>query len=51
VQMKVQSPSNVAEKRGGGGGIVDEDVGRHRASAAVWSRSTAMQVLCSLVRR
>jgi hypothetical protein len=27
-QRKVQSPSNVAEERCGGGGVVDRDVGR-----------------------
>jgi hypothetical protein len=51
VQKKVQSPSSVAEERGGSGGIVDEDVGRRRASALAWSRLTAEQVLCSVVRR
>jgi hypothetical protein len=51
VQRKVRSPSNVTEERGGGGGVVDEDVGRRRASAPGWSRSTAVQVLCSSVRR
>jgi hypothetical protein len=33
VQEKVQSPSNVAAE-GGGGGVVDKDVGRRRASAS-----------------
>jgi hypothetical protein len=45
VQRKVQSPSNVAEKSGGG--VVDEDVGRRRASAPAWSRSAAAFLLCS----
>jgi hypothetical protein len=49
VQKKVQSPSDVAEERGGG--VVDKDVGRRRASTSAWSRSTAEQVLCSVVRR
>jgi hypothetical protein len=35
-------------KRSGGGGVVGEGVGRRRASAPAWSRSTAVQVLCSL---
>jgi hypothetical protein len=54
VQKKVQSPSNVADERGGGGGVVDRDVGHRRASASAWSRSTvaAMLVLLrSSVRR
>jgi hypothetical protein len=50
VQRKIQSPSNVTEKRGIGG-VVDEDVGRRRASAPAWSRSTVAQVLCSSDRR
>jgi hypothetical protein len=52
VQKKVQSPSNVAEERGGSGGVVDGDVGRRRASASAWSRSmvAAMLVFCSSVR-
>jgi hypothetical protein len=41
------SPGIVRE-RSGGGGVVGEGVGRRRASAPVWSRSTAGQVLCSL---
>jgi hypothetical protein len=32
VQKKIQSPCNAAGRRGGGG-VVDEDVGRRRASA------------------
>jgi hypothetical protein len=53
VQKKVQSPSNVAEERCGGGGVVDRDVGRRRASASAGSRSTAaaMLFLYSSVRR
>jgi hypothetical protein len=52
-QKRVQSPNNVAEERGGSGGVVDRDVGCRRASASAWSRSTAaaMLVLCSSVRR
>jgi hypothetical protein len=50
VQRKIRSPSNVTKKRGGGG-VIDEDVGRHRASAQAWSKSTAVQVLYSSVRR
>jgi hypothetical protein len=51
VQKKFRSPSNVAEERGGG--VDDKDVGRRRASVSVsvWSRLTAEQVLCSVVRR
>jgi hypothetical protein len=41
------SPGTVREKSGGGG-IVGEGVGRRRASAPAWSKSTAVQVLCSL---
>jgi hypothetical protein len=53
VQKKVQSPSNVAEERCGGGGVVDRGVGRRRASASAGSRSTvvAMLFLCSSVQR
>jgi hypothetical protein len=53
VQEKVQSPSNVVKERCGGGGVVDRDVGRRRASASAGSRSTAaaMLFLCSSVRR
>jgi hypothetical protein len=40
VQKKFRSPSNVAEEIGGGG-VVDKDVGRRRASVSAWSRSTA----------
>jgi hypothetical protein len=50
VQRKIQSPSNVIEKRGGDGGVVDEDVGHCRALAPAWSRSMVVQVLCSSVR-
>jgi hypothetical protein len=50
VQKKFRSPGSVAEERGGGG-VVDKDVGRRRASASAWSRATAEQVLCSVVRR
>jgi hypothetical protein len=49
VQKKVQSPSYIAEERGGGG-VVDEDVGRRRVSTPAWSRSTAELLLCSSVR-
>jgi hypothetical protein len=49
-QRKIQSPSSVAERRGGGG-VVDGDVGRRRASAPAWSRSTTAFFLCSSVRR
>jgi hypothetical protein len=53
VQEKFQSPSNVAEERCGGGGVVDGGVGRRRASVSAGSRSTAaaMLFLCSSVRR
>jgi hypothetical protein len=50
VQRKIRSPSNVTERRGGGG-VVDGDVGRRRASAPAWSRSTAEFLLCPSVRR
>jgi hypothetical protein len=46
VQRKIQSPNNVTERRGGGV-VVDEGVGRRRASAPAWSESTAAHVLCS----
>jgi hypothetical protein len=42
VQRKIQSPSNVTEKRGGGS-VVEEDVGCRRASAPVRIRSTVVQ--------
>jgi hypothetical protein len=41
------SPGTV-RKRSGGGGVVGEGVGRRRASAPAWSKSTAARVLCSL---
>jgi hypothetical protein len=47
VQREIQSPNNVTE-RSGGGGVVKEGGGRHRASAPAWSKSTVVQVLCSL---
>jgi hypothetical protein len=50
VQRKIQSPSNVTKKRGGGS-VVIEDVGHRRASAPAWSRSMVAQVLCSSDRR
>jgi hypothetical protein len=40
------SPGTVWEKRRGG--IIGEGVGRRRASAPAWSKSTAVEVLCSL---
>jgi hypothetical protein len=46
-QKKIRPPGIVREKSGGGG-VVGEGVGRRRASAPAWSKSTAMQVLCSL---
>jgi hypothetical protein len=49
-QKKIRSPCNVAERRSGGG-AVDENVGRHRASALEWSRSAAELFICSLGRR
>jgi hypothetical protein len=48
-QGKVRSHSNVTEK--GGGDVVDEDVGRRRASAQARSRSAAELLLCPSVRR
>jgi hypothetical protein len=42
-QGKIQSPSNVAERSGGG--VVDEGVGRRRASAPAWSKSAAAFLL------
>jgi hypothetical protein len=50
VQKKIQSPCNVAERRGGGG-VIDGNVGHRRASAPEWSRSAAELFLCSLGRR
>jgi hypothetical protein len=47
IQRDIQSPNNVME-RGSGGGVVDEGIGCRRASAPVWSKSTAVQVLRSL---
>jgi hypothetical protein len=51
VQEKVQSPSKVAAERGGGG-VIDRDVGRRRASAPAcrWATVAAF-LLCSSVRR
>jgi hypothetical protein len=49
VQREIQSPNSVAERISDG--VIDKDVGRHQASASAWSRSTAVQRLCSLVRR
>jgi hypothetical protein len=51
VQKRIQSPCNAAERRGGGGGVVDGDAGRHRASVPEWSRSAVELFLCSLGRR
>jgi hypothetical protein len=50
VQRKIQSPSNVTERRGGGG-IVYGDVRHRRASAPAWSRTTAELLLRSSLRR
>jgi hypothetical protein len=49
-QKKIQSPCNIAERRGGGG-VIDGNVERRRASAPEWSRSAVELFLCSLGRR
>jgi hypothetical protein len=50
VQKKYRSPGNVAEERGGGGGIVDKDVERRRGAdrrrsrfSVPWSRGEAQE--------
>jgi hypothetical protein len=49
VQRKIQSPSNVTERSGGG--VVDNGAGRRLASAPAWSRSAVVFFLYSSVRR
>jgi hypothetical protein len=49
VQRKIQSPCNVAERRGGGG-VVDGDTGRRRVKVLEWGRSSAAFLLCPSVR-
>jgi hypothetical protein len=48
VQRKIRSHSNVAERRGGGG-VVDGNVGRRRASAPAWRRMAAVLLRCPSV--
>jgi hypothetical protein len=51
-QEEFQSPCNVAEERCGGGGVINGDAGRRRASALARSRPTAAELsLCSSGRR
>jgi hypothetical protein len=50
-QRKIRSLSNVAERRGGGG-VVDGNVGRRRASVPACRRATAEAfLLCPSARR
>jgi hypothetical protein len=51
VQMKIQSPCNVAGRRGGGG-VVNGGTGRRRAKVPEWrGSSVAERSLCSAGRR
>jgi hypothetical protein len=52
-ELAVEDPISPRDirKKSSGGGEEGEDVVRCRASAPVWSRSTAELLLCSSVRR
>jgi hypothetical protein len=43
MQREIKSPNNVTERSGSG--VADKGVGRRRASAPAWSRSTVVQLL------